>query len=273
MFPFFLPDNSVIVMTETHEDISIIRRGETLDVVFNRPEKHNALTPQMYDAIAGACRSADSDREIRLLTLRGAGGEAFSAGSDIRHFQTFSSFHDGLDYESRFVGVLTELEKVRVPTIAVIDGVCAGAGLLLSAACDVRIATHGSRFCLPIARTLGNSLSTHSVALLADRIGSSRLMSLVARARVMSSDEALRNGFLSDCATETEFASLTAQVSRELLAAAPMTVWTIRESLRRIRTRSITGNDDLMRMIYSSDDFKAGVDGFLRGERPVWAGV
>lgn len=101
MFPFFLPDNSVIVMTETHEDISIIRRGETLDVVFNRPEKHNALTPQMYDAIAGACRCADSDREIRLLTLRGAGGEAFSAGSDIRHFQTFSSFHDGLDYESR----------------------------------------------------------------------------------------------------------------------------------------------------------------------------
>lgn len=273
MFRFFLAGNSVSVMTETHEDISIIRHGETLDVVFNRPEKHNALTPQMYDAIAGACRSADSDREIRLLTLRGAGGEAFSAGSDIRHFQTFSSFHDGLDYESRFVGVLTELEKVRVPTLAVIDGVCAGAGLLLAAACDVRIATHGSRFCLPIARTLGNSLSVHSVALLADRIGSSRLMSLVARAGVMSSDEALRNGFLSDCATETEFASLTAQVSRELLAAAPMTVWTIRESLRRIRTRSITDNDDLMRMIYSSDDFKAGVDGFLRGERPVWAGV
>ncbi|MDI9899228.1 enoyl-CoA hydratase-related protein [Rhodococcus sp. IEGM 1409] len=159
-------------MTETHEDISIIRHGENLDVVFNRPEKHNALTPQIYDAIAGACRRADSDRKIRLLTLRGAGGEAFSAGSDIRHFQTFSSFHDGLDYESRFVGVLTELEKIRVPTLAVIDGVCAGAGLLLSAACDVRIATHGSRFCLPIARTLGNSLSIHSVALLADRIGS-----------------------------------------------------------------------------------------------------
>lgn len=99
-------------MTETHEEILIIRRGETLDIVFNRPEKRNALTPQMYDAIAGACRRADSDREIRLLTLRGAGGEAFSAGSDIGHFQTFSSFHDGLDYESRFVGVLTELEKV-----------------------------------------------------------------------------------------------------------------------------------------------------------------
>ncbi|MDV6272642.1 enoyl-CoA hydratase/isomerase family protein [Rhodococcus erythropolis] len=113
-------------MTETHEDISIIRHGGTLDGVFNRPEKRNALTPQMYDAIAGACRRADSDRKIRLLTLRGAGGEAFSAGSDIRHFQTFSSFHDGLDYESRFVGVLTELEKVRAPTLAVIDGVLFG---------------------------------------------------------------------------------------------------------------------------------------------------
>lgn len=73
MFHLFLPGNSVIVMTEAHEDISIIRHGDTLDVVFNRPEKRNALTPQMYDAIAGACRSADSDREIRLLTLRGAG--------------------------------------------------------------------------------------------------------------------------------------------------------------------------------------------------------
>ncbi|MDJ0110377.1 enoyl-CoA hydratase, partial [Rhodococcus erythropolis] len=74
VFRLFLAGNSVSVMTETHEDISIIRHGDTLDVVFNRPEKHNALTPQMYDAIAGACRSADSDREIRLLTLRGAGG-------------------------------------------------------------------------------------------------------------------------------------------------------------------------------------------------------
>lgn len=89
----------------------------------------------------------------------------------------------------------------------------------------------------------------------------------------MSSDEARQNGFLSDSAPESEFADLTAQVSRELLAAAPMTVWTIRESLRRIRTRALDGNDDLMSMIYSSGDFKAGVDGFLRGERPVWAGV
>src|SRR3546814_14983212 len=124
--------------------------------------------------------------------------------------------------------------------------------MLLSAACDVRIATQGSRFCLPIAHTLGNSLSIHSVALLADRIGSSRLMSLIARAGVMSSGEALRSGLLSDCATESEFATLTAPVSLDLLAAAPMTVWTIRQSLRRISTPVIAHNAYLLNMTYSS---------------------
>ncbi|MDZ7915029.1 MAG: enoyl-CoA hydratase [Rhodococcus sp. (in: high G+C Gram-positive bacteria)] len=260
-------------MTTPHEDISVIHHGAALDVIFNRPEKHNALTPQMYDVLAQACRRADADRDIRLLTLRGAGGEAFSAGSDIRHFQTFESVRDGLEYENRFLGVLTELENVRVPTLALINGVCAGAGLLLSAACDVRIATQASRFCLPIARTLGNSLSIYSVALLADRIGSSRLMSLIARAGTMTSDDALQMGFISDCATVDEFANMSARVCDELLAAAPMTIWTVRESLRRIRVRGITDNDDLMSIIYGSDDFKSGVDGFLRGERPVWTGV
>ena len=82
-------------MTETHEEILIIRRGETLDVVFNRPEKRNALTPQMYDAIAGACRRADSDREIRLLTLRGAGERRSRRAPTLATFKPSRAFTTG----------------------------------------------------------------------------------------------------------------------------------------------------------------------------------
>ncbi|MDV6247050.1 enoyl-CoA hydratase-related protein [Rhodococcus opacus] len=121
---------------------------------------------------------------------------AFASGADIAHFRTFDG-EDGVQYEDRLVGVLQQLEGVRVPTLAVIDGVCAGAGLLLASACDIRIATTDSRFGLPIARTLGNGLSAYSLALLADRIGTARLSSMLVRAQMLTAADAADIGFVS----------------------------------------------------------------------------
>ncbi|MBC2644366.1 MULTISPECIES: enoyl-CoA hydratase [unclassified Rhodococcus (in: high G+C Gram-positive bacteria)] len=241
-------------------------------VTFNRPGKLNALTPQMYEELGQVCDRVNADPSVRLLVLRGS-GRAFAAGSDIAHFRSFANGEDGVAYEDRFVSILELLEGVRVPTLAVVDGVCAGAGLVLAAACDVRIATTGSMFGLPIARTLGNALSAYPLALLADRIGSARLTAMVARAKMLPAVEAAAIGFVAEVTGPDCFDALVAEVTGELLVAAPLTVVSTREVLRRIRVAGLPDSADLIRAVYGSTDFQAGVAAFLRGERAVWSGT
>ncbi|WAM19198.1 enoyl-CoA hydratase [Rhodococcus sp. JS3073] len=246
--------------------------GGVVTATFNRPDKLNALTPGMYEDLGRVCDRVNANTSVRLLVLRGA-GRAFAAGSDIAHFRSFVGGEDGVAYEDRFVSFLEILEGVRVPTLAVVDGACAGAGLLLAAACDVRIATARSYFGLPIARTLGNALSAYPLALLADRIGSARLASMVARAKMLPATEAAEIGFVAEVTGPDIFDDLVAEVTSELLAAAPLTVASTREVLRRIRVAGLPESADLIRVVYGSADFQAGVAAFLRGERAVWSGT
>jgi enoyl-CoA hydratase/carnithine racemase len=250
----------------------IVEEVDTVTTVtFDRPGKLNALTPEMYTGLEQALSQLREDPVTRLLVIRGAGG-AFAAGSDIAHFRSFTTGEDGVAYEERFVSVLEALETVHVPTLAVIDGACAGAGLLLAAACDVRIATTASSFGLPIARTLGNALSAYPLALLADRLGSARLMSMVARARMMPAAEAAEIGFVTEVAARGDFGAVESRIVRELLAAAPLTMSATREVLRRIRNSRLPASADVVRSVYDSDDFRTGVSAFLRKERAQWSG-
>ena len=98
-----------------------------------------------------------------MAIFRGA-GEAFAAGADIREFLSFTSAEDGIAYEERIDAVVAQIEKLPVPTIAVVQGVAMGVGLLIAAACDFRIAPPAARFGVPIARTLGNCLSISNTA-------------------------------------------------------------------------------------------------------------
>ncbi|MDF3312373.1 enoyl-CoA hydratase [Rhodococcus koreensis] len=253
-------------------DLIIEEADAVVTVTFNRPGKLNALTPRMYEDLGRVCERVNADPTVRLLVLRGA-GRAFAAGSDIAHFRSFTDGEDGVAYENRFVAVLHRLEQVRVPTLAVIDGACVGAGLIVAAACDVRVATTRSYFGLPIARTLGNALSAYPLALLADRIGPARLASMVARARMLPAADAASIGFVAETAGPGLFDDLVTEVTGELLAAAPLTVVATREVLRRIRTAELPESADLVRAVYSSDDFRAGVSAFLQGGRANWSGT
>src|SRR5688572_23457070 len=100
--------------------------GAAAILTFNRPDARNAMTWEMYDALVDACERVDRDVGIRVLVLRGAGGKAFVAGTDIQQFRSFGDREDGLKYEERLDLVLDRLERVAKPTIAQIQGVAAG---------------------------------------------------------------------------------------------------------------------------------------------------
>jgi len=236
------------------------RRGPAAWVTFNRPEAHNAMTFEMYDALFSYCDRADADADVRVLVLRGAGDKAFVAGTDIRQFLDFSSAEDGLEYERTIDRVVGRLERVRKPTIALVDGFAMGSGLALSAACDLRVCTPAAVFGLPVARTVGNCLSMENYARLAALLGEARVKDIVFTARRVHSSEAQAIGLATEVVEDAE--ARVVELCELLAAHAAMTMWATKEALRRLRP--VPDGDDLVREVYGSAEFRERVQAFLR---------
>jgi enoyl-CoA hydratase/carnithine racemase len=235
------------------------RRGPAAWVTFDRPEAHNAMTFEMYEELFSCCSRADEDESVRVLVLRGAGGRAFVAGTDIRQFLEFSSGDDGLEYERTIDRVVGRLERVRAPTIALVDGFAMGSGLALAAACDLRICTPAAVFGLPIAQTVGNCLSMENYARLAALLGEARVKDIVFTARRVNADEALAIGLATEVIEDAE--SRVLELADQLAGHARLTMWATKEALRRLRP--VPDGDDLVREVYGSDEFRARVRAFL----------
>jgi enoyl-CoA hydratase/carnithine racemase len=237
-------------------------------IVFDRPDARNAMTMAMYDQLAAACAAVTSNPNVRVVTFRGT-GEAFAAGTDIREFLTFTSAEDGIAYERRIDAVITTIERLPVPTIAIVEGAAMGGGLLIATACDFRIATPAARFGAPIARTLGNCLSVASTARLVGALGPALSKRLLLLADAISAEEALRCGFVLEVVRPDTIDDVVRTLCRRLASHAPITMHVAKESIRRL-TEALPAGDDLVRAAYGSDDFRAGVRAFLAKQQPKW---
>lgn len=253
-------------------ELRVERDGPVLTVTFNRPDKHNAMTTAMYDALAEACAAANRDRGLRAMVLTGAGGRAFAAGTDVASFLDFDGGDDGVRYERRITQVLDALEQVRVPTIAAVSGHCFGGGLALATACDLRLVTPHSRFGYPIGRTLGNCLSASTLAALTDCLGAARTKALLLLARPMDAEEALISGFATEVVPTEDLASRATALAHEVASNAPLTMWATKEALRRVRVAALPDDTDIIHMVYGSQDFHHGVRNFLAKRPHTWAG-
>ena len=235
------------------------RRGAAAWVTFDRPEAHNAMTCEMYEELFAHCERADREEDVRVVVLRGAGGRAFVAGTDIRQFLEFTSGDDGVAYEAAIDRIVGRLETVRRPTIALVDGFAMGSGLALSAACDLRICSPAAVFGMPIARTVGNCLSMQNYARLAALLGEARVKDIVFTARRVEADEALAIGLATEVVEDAE--ARVEELCSLLAGHAVMTMWATKEALRRLRP--VPDGDDLVREVYGSEEFRARVRAFL----------
>ena len=249
------------------------RDGPLAMVTFNRPEARNAMTWAMYDGLVEACETVDSTPEVRVLILRGAGGKAFVAGTDISQFQTFRTAEDALEYEHRLDRVIARLEAVTKPTIAAIAGATAGAGAVIALTCDLRYCTPESQIGVPIARTLGNCLSIANYARLVDLIGPARTKELIFRARLATATEASQVGLVNEIVPAERLYTHVQEVAREIASHAPLTLRATKEAIRRLQVqRRTVDGDDLTVQTYMSEDFREGVTAFLQKRKPVFRG-
>ena len=197
------------------DEVLVARDGPIVTLTFNRPEARNAMTWGMYQRLYEVCEEVDADDAIRVLVLKGAGGKAFVAGSDISQFAEFKGSEDGLRYERDNDKRSGRVARVRKPVIAQIEGVAVGGGFAIASGADLRIATPDSRFGLPMARTLGNCLSMAGYAYFMDLLGPSRLKEMMFTARLLSADEALAAGFVHEIVPPEQIESRVREQARE----------------------------------------------------------
>jgi enoyl-CoA hydratase/carnithine racemase len=259
-------------MNDADADLRFERSGPVAQITFNRPQARNAMTFAMYERLHACCEEVDADDGIRVLVLRGAGGRAFVAGTDIRQFLEFGSGETGVDYEhdiDRYVG---RLERVTKPTVAVVEGYAVGSGLALSSACDLRVCTPDAKFGLPIARTLGNCLSMAGYARLVALLGEARTKDVVFTARMVEADEARAAAFVIAVVEPEALDEHIAALCERLAAHAPITLKATKEAIRRIREAALPDGSDLIAEAYGSEDFRRGVAAFLDKRTATWTG-
>jgi len=253
-------------------EVHLLREGAVARITFDRPAARNAMTWHMYERLRSVCEELAADSHIRVAVLRGAGGQAFIAGTDIAQFLDFKTGEDGIAYEAEMERTLGLLEALPMPTLAVVEGWAIGGGLAIAACCDLRIATPGSRFGVPIARTLGNCLSVANYARLVAALGLPRAKRMLLLAENLTADEALAGGFLSAIVEPAVLDQRIAELCERLRQQAPVTMRVTKEAIRRLTLAGLPDGDDLVRACYGSADFRIGVRAFVDKKTPQWTG-
>jgi enoyl-CoA hydratase/carnithine racemase len=242
-------------------------------LTFNRPQARNAMTWAMYEGLYQACERIDAADNVRVFVLRGAGDKAFVAGTDISQFRTFETAEDALTYERNVNRYASRIEMMTKPTIAMIRGYCVGGGAALAMACDLRIASDDAKFGVPIARTLGNTLSAQNLARLVSLVGPARAKEVIFTARFIEAAEGHALGLFNEVVAADHLITRTCELAATIASHAPLTLRSIKEGVRRLVEHArIAEQPDLYLMAYLSEDFKEGVDAFLNKRAPQWKG-
>lgn len=260
-------------MTHENPDVLFERQGPVAWLTFNRPEQRNAMTFAMYEEIVRVCDEIEQDPDIRVLVLTGAGDKAFVAGTDINQFKTFTDPEHAIEYEARIDRVVTRLETVKRPTIAMIQGYAVGGGAALAMACDMRIVAPNAKFGVPISRTLGNTLSTNGYARAVNLIGPARTKEMIFLARMFDAEEALGIGLANEIVEADKLRERVQEIAEQIAANAPITIQVCKESVRYVLEHTMPPkSDELLLRAYMSEDFKEGVNAFLEKRKPQWKG-
>ena len=246
-------------------------------ITFNNPEKHNAVSIEMWDALEKILDEFRSSKDIRVIVLNGAGGKSFVSGADISKFDKERSSKEAvLSYNKRTQKVYELLETFPKPTIAMIDGYCIGGGLNLAVCCDIRICSEKSKFAMPAAKlSLGYPFS--SIKRLFDVMGPGMAKHFMFTAEKISASEALACGLVQKLVSEENIETYVRDYALTISHNAPLTVKAMKqigiEILKNPDERDLLLCEQLASACFDSEDYKEGRKAFMEKRKPNFKGL
>ena len=246
-------------------------------IIFNNPEKHNAVSIEMWDALEKFLNQFREDKNIRVVVLEGAGGKSFVSGADISKFDKERSTKEAvLSYNKRTHKVYELLETFPKPTIAKINGYCIGGGLNLAVCCDIRICSEKSKFAMPAAKlSLGYPFS--SIKRLFDIMGPGMAKHFMFTAEKISANEAVSCGLVQKLVTEENLETFVNDYAFTISKNAPLTIKAMKkigiEILKNPLERDLSLCDQLASACFDSEDYKEGRKAFMEKRTPNFKGL
>jgi enoyl-CoA hydratase len=258
------------------DKIAVRKEGRVGTLVFNNPERHNAVSLEMWEAASQALESFAGDADVRVLVVTGAGGKAFVSGADISKFESERATQDAVArYNATSQGFYASLYNFPRPTIAQIQGYCIGGGLNLAISCDLRFCTHGSRFGLPAAK-LGLGYGYAGLKRFFDTIGPSNTKDIFFSARQFSAAEALAMGVVNKVLPDDALDAFVREYASTIAENAPLTINAIKqiaiEALKPETERDLKLADDLVARCFASQDYVEGRNAFMEKRKPAFTG-
>ena len=245
-------------------------------LIFNNPARHNAVSLDMWQAVAAIIDDFEHDPAIRVIVVSGAGGKAFVSGADISEFkERRASEEAAAAYSKISEGARTRLQETEKPTIAMIRGYCIGGGVGTALACDMRIAAEGSKFGIPAAK-LGLGYAYDGIKRLVDLVGPAYAREIFYTARQFTAEEALGMGLINRVVPPDQLETYVDDYCKMIAGNAPLTVHSakisVREALKPESERDLDLCKRLVDACFASADYAEGRTAFMEKRRPVFEG-
>ncbi|MCH9652084.1 MAG: enoyl-CoA hydratase/isomerase family protein [Deltaproteobacteria bacterium] len=257
-------------MTET---ILKAREGAVAILTINRPDKLNALNDQVRDDMLAHLNAIESDDEIRVVVITGAGDKSFIAGADIGEFAGRSPFDQR--QAMRFPRIFDVMGQFPKPVIAMINGFCLGGGCELAMSCDIRIASEKARFGQPEIK-LGLIPGGGGTQRMPRLVGLGNALRMMLTGDMIGADEAQRMGLVEQVVPHDELRSQTLELANRMAAWSPLTLKIAKEAVRASQRlpieEGILYERDLFCLAFSTEDKAEGVAAFLEKRKASWQG-
>jgi enoyl-CoA hydratase len=245
-------------------------------LTFHRPERHNAVSLEMWRALPDVLQAFDDDPKVRVLVVTGAGERAFVAGADISEFDSARADSDSNDrYDDVSRAALQALASLQKPVIAMIRGFCMGAGVAISLSCDLRFCSDDAKFAIPAAK-LGLGYRFDGVQALARVVGPTFASEILFTARRFDALEARRMSLVNHVVAASELEDAVLYTAHQIADNAPLTVRASKLALRGAFGRPSDDEraaiDDAIEACFESADYAEGRRAFRDKRKPRFSG-